>query len=425
MSRQFRFLSVALMVIMLVTMLLGCQQATTQTPKEQDTKGPIKIGYLTDLTGPIASSSLPQMESAQEYMDYVNSNGGILGHPLQYEVIDTKYDNSLAVAGFEKLANQGDVFYVVSISANFLSVCKPLTERYKITLVGPTEYGSILPATSNPYLFGNGPAYADYYRSGFFWIKENWKKQDPPKIAIMGADAAFAKSCIKGVKWMLENEFKWPIVAEEWMSLSSTNATSQVTNIKNAKPDYVVLCSTGVPQIVFHKTAKAMGLMDETVILDTFLSSVPAFRAADKAAMEGVINFLPVAVYPQMATEAPYLKTLYDIHAKKHPNVTFDWIRTSAMVSAMYAGELHSRAIKKYMYKNLSGEKIKSVLENDISDYNCENICPKIITSPTNHVVFHDCNITKTTSTFDVDVLYKWYKMPAWPSIAGDPSFWK
>ena len=77
------------------------------------------------------------------------------------------------------------------------------------------------------------------------------------------------------------------------------------------------------------------------------------------------------------------------------------------------------------MYKNLSGDKIKWTLENAMADYTCENICPKIAVSPTEHVVYHDCNITRTTSTFDVEVLYKWYKMPPWPSIAGDPGFWK
>jgi ABC-type branched-subunit amino acid transport system substrate-binding protein len=426
MHRKFRlFVMVLVMLSLVAALLVGCAQSGTQAPKVDDSKKPIKVGWLTDLTGPIASSCLPQMEAGTDALNYINENGGVKGHPIEYVTIDTKYDNSLAVAGFEKMANQGDVFLVSCSSVNFVSVCKPLSERYKIPLSGNSEYGNLLPFSDNPYIFGSGPTYADYYRSGFFWIKENWKKQDPPKVALMGLDVAFSKSCLKGVKWMLENEFKYPIVAEEWMSIGSTNATSQVTNIKNAKPDYVVLCSTGVPQIVFLKTAFAMGLSENTVILDTFLSSIPSFRAADKKAMTGVINFLPTSVYPQMVDTAPLLKTLYKIHNENHTGVAFDWVRISAMGNSWWSKTFFERAIDKWGYSNLSGEKVKEGWETLMTGYDAEGIFSPCEFSPTNHISGHDVNITRTTETYDVEVLQKWYKMPPWPSAAGDPNFWK
>jgi ABC-type branched-subunit amino acid transport system substrate-binding protein len=423
---KFRPIIAIFILFSLATVLLaGCAPTTTQPAAADDSKKPLKIGWLTDLTGPIASSCLPQMEAGTDVLNYINENGGVKGHPIEYVTIDTKYDNSLAVAGFEKIANQGDVFMVSASSVNFVAVCKPLAERYKIPLSGPSEYGTLLPYSDNPYMFGSGPTYADYYRSGFYWIKDNWKKSDPPKFALMGLDVAFSKACMKGVKFMLEKELKWPIVAEEWMTLGSTNATSQVTNIKNARPDYIVLCSTGVPQIVFHKTAYAMGLTENTVILDTFLSSIPSFRAADKKAMTGVINFIPTAVYPQFADSSPLLKTFYKIHNENHTGVAFDWVRISAMGNAWWSKIFYEKAIDKWGFKNLSGEKVKEGFETLMTGYDCDGVFSPCGFTPTEHMSGHDCNIVRTTDTYDVEVLQKWYKMPPWPSIAGDPNFWK
>lgn len=415
----------AIVFLSLIVMILaGCGSQSAQAPGEDVSKKPLKIGWLTDLTGPIASSCVPQMESAQDYLDYLNANGGVQGHPIEYVIIDTKYSNDLAVAGFEKMCAQDNVLCCASVSANFLSVCKPLAERYKVPLSGPTEYGAMLPVSQNQYLFGNGPAYADYYRSSLSWIKDTWKKADPPRIAIMGVDMAFSKSCIKGVKWMLENELKWPIVVTEWMSVSSTSATSQVTNIINAKPDYIVLCSTGNPQIIFHKTAKAMGLTDKAIVLDTFLSSIPLFRQADKDAMIGVINHIPVAIYPQMTDDAPILKEIAAIHKKNRLGTPLDWVRISAYTNSISTAEICDKLISKYGFQNLSGEKMKEFWETEMTGNNTHGLGAPGAWSKTDHVYSHDCVIARTTETYDLEILYKWYKMPPWPSIAGDPSFW-
>jgi hypothetical protein len=209
------------------------------------------------------------------------------------------------------------------------------------------------------------------------------------------------------------------------MSISSTNATSQVTNIKNAKPDYIVLCSTGNPQIIFLKTAKAMGLTDSAIILDTFLSSIPMFRQADRGAMVGIINHIPVALYPQMAEEVPILKEIAAIHKKNRPGTPLDWVRISAVTNSMATAEICDKMISKYGFENLSGEKMKEFWETEMTGSTTHGLGAPSAWSKTDHVNSHDCIIVRTTETYDVEILYKWYHMPPWPSIAGDPGFWQ
>ena len=423
MLRKYSSLSVILIIVLVLAVALsGCKAAT---PAVDTSKAPIKLGFLTDLTGPVALSGVPQTESGQDWWEYYNAQGGIKGHPVEMIVVDTRYDNNLAVSGMEKLVNYDKVHWVSAVAANLMPPLAPLANKYKVCTAGPSEMTVLLPFSPQSYVFGNGGTYADYYRSSLYWIKDNWKKADAPRIGILGLDAAFSKSTIKAVKWMLDNELKWPIVAEEWMTLASTSAASQVTNLKNAKCDYIIMCSTGVPQVVFLGTARSQGLTESTVLLDTFLSSIPFFRKSAPKSMDNIINHIPVAIYPQMADDTPILKTIVDIHKKKRPDVEFDWTRVAAYAGNIGFIDIFEQAIDKFGYDKLTGENIKWICENKMTGKTSQGLGAPTAWSPTSHVGGHDCNIVKTTPGMGVEVLSKWYKMPPWPKEAEDPNFWK
>lgn len=51
---------------------------------------PIKIGYGASLSGPQASNGLSARDVAQAWQKYTNAHGGVNGHPVQIDVVDTK-----------------------------------------------------------------------------------------------------------------------------------------------------------------------------------------------------------------------------------------------------------------------------------------------------------------------------------------------
>ncbi|MBM3118791.1 MAG: ABC transporter substrate-binding protein [Chloroflexi bacterium] len=279
-------------MLLIVLSLAGCKAAPVG-PKE----GVVKVGLLTDLTGPTAASSAPALQSDEDWLKYVNTTlNGIAGYKVELVVFDGRYDNNLAVSGLEKLINQDKVHIIFVQGANYLPAAKPIIDKYHMPAVAPTEMAVLLPHTSSSFLFGAIPCYADMYRCSLTWIKDNWKGKEPPRIGIMGLDAPFSKSTVKPVKWMLQNELKWPIVAEEWMTMTATDVTSQVTNLKNAKCDYVLMPLTGAPQLVFQKTAKAAGLTDSSQLVDIFITMMMSFRKLDPAATTGLISHSPCAL---------------------------------------------------------------------------------------------------------------------------------
>lgn len=422
MSRIRKVVVFVVMAILLVALpLAGCKAAPTG-PQE----GVIKIGLLTDLTGPIAASNVPGTEAMEDWTKYVNEElGGVAGHQVEVVVIDARYDNDLAASGFEKLVNQDKVHYVWCGCANYQPAIKPLADRYHMPCSGPTEYAVLLPHTPDSFMFGAIPHYADMYRCSLTWIKDNWKGEDPPRIGIMGLDAPFSKSVVKPVKWMLENELHWPIVAEEWMTMTATDVTSQVTNLKNANCDYVLMPLTGAPQLIFQKTAYAAGLTESTQLIDIFITMMMSFRQLDPEATTGLISHSPCALL-QMADEVEAMALINGIHKKSRPDAPeLDWIRTIHYAGAMLIYEVMEKAIDKYGYDELTGDNIKWIMEHKMKGSDAMGLIGPLPWSTETHSGYHDNIIVKTTPDFGLEILKKWQKMPPWPKEAEDVNFWK
>ncbi|MBL7209239.1 MAG: ABC transporter substrate-binding protein [Dehalococcoidia bacterium] len=423
MSKTMRIGIFVLMAILLVALpLAGCKEAAPSGPQE----GVIKIGLLTDLTGPIAASSVPGLESMEDWWKYTNEElGGVAGHQVELIVVDAKYDNDLAVSGFEKLVNQDKVHYVWCACANYQPAIKPLIDRYHMPTSGPTEMAVLLPHTPDSFLFGSIPHYADMYRCSLTWIKDNWEGADPPRIGIMGLDASFSKSVVKPIKWMLENELNWPIVAEEWMTMSATDVTSQVTNLKNADCDYVLMPLTGAPQLIFQKTAYAAGLIESTQLIDIFITMMMSFRGLDPEATTGLMSHSPCALL-QMADEVEAIGLIDQIHKQNRPDAPdLDWIRIVNYGGAITINDIFEKAIDKYGYDGLTGDNIKWIMEHEMKGSTAMGLLGPCPWSTETHAGYHDNILVETTPDFGLEILKLWQEMPPWPKEAEEVDFWR
>jgi hypothetical protein len=241
----------------------------------------------------------------------------------------------------------------------------------------------------------------------------------------MGLDAPFSKSTVKPLKWMLQNELKWPIVAEEWMTMTATDVTSQVTNLKNAKCDYVLMPLTGAPQLIFQKTAKAAGLTDSTQLIDIFITMMMSFRKLDPAATTGLISHSPCALL-EMKDEVKSIALINDIHKQSRPDAPdLDWIRITGYASSTLMFDTLGKAINKYGYDKLTGDNVKWIMEHEMKGYNANGLIGPLPWSTETHTGPHDVIILKTTPNFGLEILKKWQKMPPWPKEANDVNFWK
>jgi branched-chain amino acid transport system substrate-binding protein len=100
---------------------------------------PIKIGYAASLSGPQAQNGLDGKGVAHAWQEYTNANGGILGHPVKVEVVDTKNSLPGAVSTIKRFQSD-DSFDAIMLT----------------DLVADTQLSSTVKGTDIAVLSGGG-----------------------------------------------------------------------------------------------------------------------------------------------------------------------------------------------------------------------------------------------------------------------------
>jgi len=118
---------------------------------------PYKIGYITDLSGPLAGSYTPTWEGFELYMKSVNDRGGINGHMVEISLDDDGLKADRAVAHAKKQADRDEVVGIFGLSLS--STQGPVfAEMRKTGVPVVTTFSGILDTLppAKPYSYSTG-----------------------------------------------------------------------------------------------------------------------------------------------------------------------------------------------------------------------------------------------------------------------------
>src|ERR1044072_2769390 len=73
------------------------------------TKDAIAIGSICPRTGPVEAIGTNASLGAADYVELINSKGGLEGHPIKLVDIDYAYEVPKGVAAYEEMKRQGTV----------------------------------------------------------------------------------------------------------------------------------------------------------------------------------------------------------------------------------------------------------------------------------------------------------------------------
>ncbi len=174
-------------IILVVVVVLVFAVRFNQQPNNQ---GTIKIGIITDLTGPAAywgeSTRAGAGLSAKELEGR--------GYKVQLIYEDYKLDAATAVSAAQKLVNvdQVDAIYAefnpAAISVGSFMKGKKLLYMYDAAVVSPLE--------NSPYAY---KTYLDYEK-GCAAVANKFKEQGIQKIGVLKVNLEFGELCLRGIK---------------------------------------------------------------------------------------------------------------------------------------------------------------------------------------------------------------------------------
>ncbi len=230
--------------------------AMAQQAKEQF------IPVLSYRTGPYAPNGVPIANGIVDYYKLVNARGGINGVKIAFEECETGYDTARSVECYERLKGKNGGAAVVqpwSTGATFAITEKAAVDKIPIVTLGygRSESADGLVFKWNFPLAGNYWVAADALVQAIAQKEGGIAKLKGKKIALVYHDSPFGKESLP----MLDERaaqlgfelMKLPVTAP------GVEQKATWLQVRQARPDYVILWGFGVMNSTAIKEAQATG----------------------------------------------------------------------------------------------------------------------------------------------------------------------
>ena len=227
------------------------------------------IPILSYRTGPYAAGGSGYFGGAIDYFTLINLTGGINGVKLKWEECETEYNASKGVECYERLKKKnGGATTVDPLSTG---IAYGLFDRVAQDKIPMTTFGYGLASSADgrvyDWVFPVGTTYWDQMAAMIAYLGQKaggLDKLKGKKVAFLYHDSAYGKEPIPVLDALAAK------LGFEALNLPVTppgqTQESQWLQIRQAKPDYVILWGFGVMNTVALKTAAKTGYSRDNVL---------------------------------------------------------------------------------------------------------------------------------------------------------------
>jgi len=272
--------------------------AAAQKDTRGVTKTEIVLGMHTDLSGPAATYGVSSSNAVKMRFDEVNEAGGIHGRKIRLVVEDTQYQVPRAVQAGAKLINRDRIFAMVAGLGTPMNNAL-FKDQFDagVPNLFPLSAARSMYEPFHKLKFYGAASYVDQVRAGIqYFVSKKGKKA----VCAMYQDTDFGKEVLDGVQLQAE-KLKLKMVETVTHKPTDQDFSAQVTKLKAAGCDLVVMGTIVRDSIVPYATARKMGWTDVD-----FLGSAASYDLFVAAAQGGVTEGL----YAMGLTAMPYRETL-------------------------------------------------------------------------------------------------------------------
>src|SRR5437870_6146756 len=287
--------------LLAVSVLIGAVALAGVAVAQKETRGVSKteivLGMHTDLSGPAATYGVSSSNAVKMRFDEVNAAGGIHGRKIRLIVEDTQYQVPRAVQAGTKLINRDHIFAMVAGLRTPMNNALFKDQRDAgVPNLFPLSAARSMYEPFHRLKFYGAASYVDQVRAGinYFVTKKNKKA-----LCAMYQDTDFGKEVLDGVQ-MQADKLKVKLVETVTHKPTDQDFTAQITKLKGAGCDLVVIGTIVRDSIVPYATARKIGWTDVD-----FLGSAASYDLFVAAAQGGVTEGL----YAMGLTDMPYRDT--------------------------------------------------------------------------------------------------------------------
>jgi len=307
--------------------------ALAQNESRGVSKTEIVLGMHTDLSGPAATYGVSSSNAVKMRFDEINDKGGIHGRKIRLVVEDTQYQVPRAVQAGAKLINRDRIFAMVAPLGTPMNNAL-FKDQFDagVPNLFPLSAARSMYEPFNKLKFYGAASYVDQVRAGInYFVAKKGKKA----LCAMYQDTDFGKEVLDGIQ-MQADKLKIKVAETTTHKPTDQDFTAQITRLKAAGCDLVVLGTIVRDSIVPYATARKIGWTDVD-----FLGSAASYDLFVAAAQGGVTEGL----YAMGLTDMPYRDTLgpaaqawfdrYKERYKNDPNIGAIYGHVAADLTAL------------------------------------------------------------------------------------------
>src|SRR5712692_5694351 len=270
----------------------------------------IKVGVITDQTGPLSFLGIANANVAKMVIDDINAKGGLLGRQIDLFLEDSATTDSVAEAKATKLVqeDQVDVIFGGIYSSTRQAIKGPAVVNGKTLYIYPEQYEG---QECDPLIFCTGPVPAQQVEPLIPWLMQ---QTGAKKFYLPSADYIWPHTLNNKVREVVTAN-GGAIVGEEYFPLDHTDYAETVDKIRSSGAE--VVFNTIVPpgltpflELLYESGfTRRGGSLVCTYFDENFLNLVPA------AHVEGLYSCLD---YYQSVSD-PFSEELLSEYDKLYP----------------------------------------------------------------------------------------------------------
>jgi branched-chain amino acid transport system substrate-binding protein len=267
---------------------------------------PIKIGAVLSITGRGGFLGQPEKEAITVVVEDLNRKGGLFGRPVEVFFEDDQSNPTNSAIAATKLIRDKKVSAIIggSLVVSAMAII-PIAEREEVPQILP------VPVTTPVKKWVFSANFTDYGLAQRM-LKFTVESLGAKKIALLHSTDTYGMNGFQGVT---ENASKFgaTIVITEKFEPGDTTMIPQLTKVKAAKPDAIILYANANPAAVIAKNYQQLG-MDTRVVGSAGIPTPDFIKLTGKITEGGRwwLFCLKDLFAEQLPADDPFRKNLYE-----------------------------------------------------------------------------------------------------------------
>jgi branched-chain amino acid transport system substrate-binding protein len=300
----------------MVLVIVGLMLLATSSSFAQQKLPPYTIGMVTDLTGRMSDMGIANKRGMEIAVEAVNAAGGVNGRQLKVILYDGESDPSKSVIHTKKIIDVDKAIITTSYNLSGSTMASIQTAESGKTVLLSASASERIWIPTKKWIFNVVPR---QWEASIPMLIEVLQQKGAKKIAYIYIDSTYGQTGKETFDRAVKEMKFTPAIIDKYAP-GTTDVAPQITHIKAAGADGILITGNLADTVMVIKNAKDMGFTGP--IVSDYAIVGPEFINLGGKYVEGIVTTsLKALVAPELPANDPQKKVamaLYSEYIKRH-----------------------------------------------------------------------------------------------------------